>query len=135
MTRHPDWPERLAGVVECWREVPFKWGTRDCAHFALAGLTAVSSRDWSALAPEPYHSPQGAARVLKKLGVNDITALADALLGPRCAPAFIRRGDLVELKNPDGPALGICVGERVAAMAPKGLTFKPLSEIASGWRI
>lgn len=139
MSRHSDWPERLAAVLEQWRWQTFIWGERDCAHFALACLQAVSARDWSVLVLPRYSSGRGARRALARLGVADVVALADLVLGPRCPAAGLGRGDLVALAGNGGAALGsalgVCVDDRVAAMATAGLTFRPRKEILTGWRV
>ena len=46
--RRPDWPERLAVLVEARRHAPFVWGTHDCAMFAADAVLAQTDRDFLA---------------------------------------------------------------------------------------
>lgn len=132
--RPADWPERLAAVVKTWQKIPFTWGKHDCAHFAAACLTAVSGRDWAAIDLGVYHTRGEALAQMKRLGFADLPAAVTALLGPpqHCAP---QRGDLVTLRTPHGPALGICLGAELAAPGPQGLSFLPLSTTHLSWRV
>jgi len=132
MTRRSDWPERLALVLAAWQRTPFLWGQRDCAHFALACVQAVSARDWAQLELPHYTSARGAARVLRRLGVADVAALADLLLGLRLHPDVLGRGDLLLV---DGTALGVCFGEKIWAMSETGLTAHARERASAGWRI
>lgn len=133
--RRSDWPENLAALLECWRSVPFSWGRHDCAHWALAVLQAVSARNWGMVSITPYHTASGARRYLRRLHCADMAALADCLLGPRCHPQQLQRGDLAAISTGTGPALGVCTGAHIAVMTPGGLGFVPRAQASTGWKI
>lgn len=134
--RRPDWPERLAELLENSRTQPFVWGQHDCAQFALKVLKAVDARDWSQLSFAPYRSARKAKRVLQEMGFENAQELAEALLGPAYTPLReAKRGDLAAVPTPQGPALGVVVGAQVAAPGKSGLVLTPLAQALACWRI
>lgn len=133
--RRADWEVRLGELVAAWQSLPFAWGERDCAQFALAVLRAVSSRDWSQVSVQPYRSARGAQALLRRLEVADMVALAEKMLGPALPAAYARRGDLVACASPHGPALGVCLGGQLALPGAGGLVFRPFTDAFFCWRL
>ncbi len=134
--RRPDWPERLAELLEVSRTKPFIWGQHDCVQFALSVLKAVDARDWSQISHTPYRSARKAKRVLQEMGFESAQELAQAVLGPAYTPlSEAKRGDLAAVPTPFGPALGVVVGAQVAAPGKSGLVLTPLTQALACWRI
>lgn len=128
--RAPDWPERLAELVESCRGRPFAWGEHDCASFAAAAVHAVSGRVVSL----PAHGSEMAAmRAIAAHG--SLVAAAVAVLGASLAPSLARRGDIVVVSNGGREVLGVCLGTVAAAPGPDGLAFVPMADATDCWRI
>lgn len=131
--RLPDWPEQLAAFLAQRRRMPFAWGVHDCCQFARRAVEAITGRDPAAhLELGFYATERGAARVLARLG--GITELPGQC-GLRAVPlSFVRRGDVVLLGGSQ-PALGICIGGRVAFPASFGLAVLDLRACFRAWRV
>lgn len=67
MTRHIDWPARLAPAIHAWRDRGHDYGTTDCVCFALSVLSAIGAAN-----PLPggvnWTTPRGALRVMRRVG-------------------------------------------------------------------
>lgn len=140
MTRHPDWPARLAAFVEGRRKAPFSWGGggggQDCALFAADAVLAITGEDPAAAFRGRYSSETGSRRALLRFGAGDLEGTATGILGaPLASPLLAQRGDVVLMDRPTGPALGVCLGE-VSALADRaGLAFLPTAEARVAWRV
>lgn len=139
--RFDDWPSRLEAVVDAARKVKFSYGTsgNDCCRFPADAVAAVTGVDH--MAPfRGYRSKLGALRAIRRYGGG---GLGEALerwsreTGVEQVPlALARRGDVVVHETPEGPALGICLGARFAAVKePEGLVFFPMSAATAVWRV
>ncbi|SEP02981.1 hypothetical protein SAMN04490248_12041 [Salinihabitans flavidus] len=131
----PDCQTRLFLALDAARGRPFAWGVHDCATWAfdlrrdLTGGADIAAR-WRGR----YSTARGAHRVMRRLGWESLEAMGRDLLGdPLATPLLAQRGDLM-LGGAD-PAFGICAGARAAFVAPKGLTFLPLSACVLAWRV
>lgn len=128
------WEVRLQDQIEDAHGRPFAWGTHDCVTWAadvMAALTASPSLadDWRG----KYKTARGAAGVLRRRGFTSYTDAVTAQLGaPLAASALAQRGDVVA--DPDG-AIGICIGYQAAFIGAAGLTFRPIPECATAWRV
>ena len=133
--RVPDWERRLVQAVESVRRKPFSWGTHDCATWAFdIRRDLTGGEDIAASWRGRYRTALGAHRVMKRLGWDSLEAAGRDLLGtPLPTVLQAKRGDLV-LGGPD-PAYGICVGARVAFVAPDCLVFISLSDCSLAWRV
>jgi hypothetical protein len=133
--RRSDWQNRLADAIEAAREMPFSWGFHDCATWAFdIRRDLTGGEDIAALWRGCYRTALGAHRVMKRLGWDSLEAAGRDLLGtPLPTVLQAKRGDLV-LGGPD-PAYGICVGARVAFVAPDCLVFISLSDCSLAWRV
>ncbi len=133
--RRSGWERRLAAAVEAARDRPFRWGRHDCATFAFdLRRDLTGSYDVAALWRGRYSTALGAARVMRRLGWRSLEAMGRDLLGePLPSVHLARRGDLV-LAN-TGLGFGVCLGARVAGIAPEGLVLVALSSCALAWRV
>jgi len=71
---------------------------------------------------------------MRRLGWRSLADAGRDLLGePLSSVQLAQRGDLV-LAN-TGLGFGVCLGARVAGIAPEGLVLMPLATSALAWRI
>lgn len=128
--RTSDWPEKLAEYLHQKRDVPFSWGTNDCASFAC---DAVFSMTGERLAIPVVETPEAYVQLLQDSGpLGDIVT---SYLGEPIHPAFAQRGDVVLLQVEQRDTLGICVGESLAGPGLDGLVLIPMSLAVSAWRV
>lgn len=136
MTRHPDWPQRLAAHLATVRHAPFRWGGNDCCTFAADAVQAITGVDYLAEHRGSYTNKRTAARMLAKAG--GLQGWVRRTLGEELqAPAMAMRGDVVmfEMAQPYGPALGVCVGAQIAAPGEKGMLLLPITVARAAWRV
>lgn len=112
---------------------PFAWGTRDCATWAFDIRRALTDIDAAAEWRGRYRSARGAARMLRRLGVTSVEALAGKIMGPPLSPRLAQRGDLVLSGEDD--ALGVCIGAHGLFLAPQGVTRRPILTCRAAWRV
>lgn len=132
MQRQPGWEQRLRALVDTRRSTPFAWGAQDCCSFALDALAACRGHR---PALPGWRTERGAVRVLRRLG--GMAGAADALAGPRIAPALAQRGDVVLVSQPGlfGTALAVCMGPVAYAAGAEGLVRVPRALWQQAWRI
>lgn len=136
--RRQDWPERLAELVEARRAEPFRWGAHDCCLFAADAVLALTGRDPAAAWRGRYATEAEAEAVLAEAGsLVETVALACAAAGlPEIpAPAAARRGDLALINQGNQPAMGVVLGEAIAAPGPDGLACVPLDRAIRAWAV
>lgn len=134
MTRREDWPERLFALIEARRDTPFEWSAHDCCTFAADAVHEMTGVDPIADLRGKWDDEVSALRLLKKHG--GIEALASERLGEQVAPAFAQRGDVVLHTLTGREALGVCVGDRFAAVADTvGVELVPMSAAVRAWRV
>jgi hypothetical protein len=138
LTRRTDWQARLDAVVVQRLRMPFAWGANDCATFAADAVLAMTDVDLLEGPRGQWTSARQAFRILQPLGGLAGAVRAHGLqeVGPRLA----RRGDLVLLRAPGRErsmrgAMGICLGERIAAPGMRGLVMASLGEGVTAWRV
>jgi len=109
----------------------FEWGKTDCCMFAVGAVKVITGIDHG----KAYkHKTQiGAAKLLAKHG--GVEAIATKHLGNPKPATFAQRGDVVSFETEEGLALGICIGNRIAAMKADGLTFLPLFKSIKAWSV
>lgn len=138
MTRRPDWQTRLDALVMERMPTPFAWGENDCVTFAADAVLAMTDEDLMVPWRGQWASARQAVRVLRPLGglAGAVRALARLEeVGARLA----RRGDVVLVRAPRRAesvrgALGICLGERIAAPGLRGLVLASLQDGVTAWR-
>jgi len=134
MGRLVDWPTRLNDHIEEWRHKKFEWGKADCALFCLYAEKAIcgSSRFDDFIGK--YRSAAGSAKALLKIGAGDLAASVGARLR-EIKVLEAQRGDVALIDTPDGDALSLVVGDKVAAMGKDGLVFLPLMSAKKAWKV
>jgi hypothetical protein len=149
--RRADWPERLAEVVKVATGRPFSWGENDCALFAADCAMAMTGVDPLAHVRGEYSSELGAARVLRRLGCDDVAQLADQVIGARIDVGFAQRGDwlMIEEERVAGNALttadagrrktvcalGVCLGAQGAFHGPDGMGHVRTLACRAAWPV
>lgn len=137
--RLPDWPERLSDSIKAASGRPFSWGAHDCALFAADCARAITGADPLSEVRGTYATALGAARVLRRLGCDDVAQLADLVIGARVPLVHARRGDWVLATAGSGDrvivGLGVCVGMQSMVLGEVGLTMRPTLGCAAAWPI
>jgi hypothetical protein len=138
IARLPDWTQRLSSLVVERLHVPFAWGPNDCVTFAADAVLAMTGHDPIEAWRAQWSTARQAFRTLQPLGglAGAVRTAGLQEVGPRLA----RRGDVVLLRPPGREhsmrgALGICLGERIAAPGPRGLVMASLAEGVTAWRV
>lgn len=138
MTRHrlPDWPERLAEIVEARRHTPFAWGAHDCITFAADVTLALTGRDVWAAHRGTYGTEVEAERVVGPAGLEAFVArlMADAGAA-EVAVAEAQRGDWVLITVGNMPMVGVVLGGVIAAPGQDGLAFLRLRRVSRAWGV
>lgn len=133
--RLQDWPERLAALVEARREVPFAWGSHDCALFMADAVAAVTGED-PAAAFRGYTTEAEAEEILGAEGLEGVVARALAEFGcGDCPPALAQRGDVALALLGNQPTMVVVLGEVLAGPGPRGLVFLPSARIQRAWSV
>lgn len=106
--RNSDWEERLANKLEQKRDVPFKWGSNDCALFAADCVLSMTGVDPAEAFRGLYDTKTGAAQALRDHGQGTLLKTVRHWFGEEKHVALAQRGDLVMQGS---TALGVCVGQ------------------------
>lgn len=141
--RFHDWPSRLLRTVAEHRRKPFCWGGHgggsDCCLFVCDCILAMTGRDPAAPFRGRYRTAGGAYRALRRYCGGGLGDIAAACGYAEIAPAMAQRGDAVLVHapecQPEGVALGLCMGVRIATQSVAGLVFVPRARAVRAWRI
>ena len=135
--RTPDWPERLADILEARLEQPFYYGAQDCGMFASDVALALTGADPAAWLRGAYDTADQLDVLLAEAGGFEaaVERTMAEFGAPECPPAFAARGDwaLVEVGNHQ--MVGVVVGDRIAVTGLDGLQYVPLRLAARTWAI
>lgn len=136
--RLPDWPGRLAALVDARLQQPFAWGSNDCCAFAGDAVLQITGTDVLAGLRGMWRTRKDAARVLRNLG--GMRAAVSSVLGRSVDPAFARRGDVVLIdtgshERLSRSILAVSLGGRCVAPTAKGLKTIPPDFVATAWRV
>jgi hypothetical protein len=132
--RVPDWPERLALVIDRARGLPFVWGVCDCAVFAASAVKALTDID--ALGPMRggWSTAETAREFLRRRG-GLVPAVTRALGRPMRRVAGAQRGDILLILGDRGHGLAVCDGARWVAPGARGLVRGPLLQALRVWPV
>ena len=134
--RRPDWPERLALLLESRHRMQFAWGVHDCCLFAADAVEAMTGSDPAANWRGSYSTEAGAEAIIGRIGLEGMVAAAlEAFGAGACDPAFAQRGDVVLVLVGNQPTMGVCTGDAVAAPGPDGLVFVGLGDVLRAWSV
>ena len=143
LTRKPHWQTRSFHHYLVERaNMPFAWGTNDCACFSADGILAQSGTDIMA---ELRGYSSEASAMAKIAAVTGGRTLEDAVvwcaakhgLTERTHPLMAQRGDLVLYKNAGQLTAGLVhlSGRHVVSPSANGLMRLPITAIARSWSL
>lgn len=121
------WQDRLAAVIAASRRA-VRYGDNDCAIFAARCVEAVTGRD--VLPSFGAYDARGAVRLIRRYG--SLSAMADAVLGPRVPQAWLREGDVAVCRVGRREAFVVMAGGRFVGL--RGVAVDP-SFVMHGWRV
>jgi hypothetical protein len=132
MKRLPDWQLRLEAFERERAEVPFAWGSNDCALFAADAVQAITGVH---LCPDlrGHRNVREGGRAIAALG--GARAIACKALGHPLPPAFARVGDVVVVQAGKREALAVCNGQTAIAPGEHGMVAIPMAQALSAWRV
>lgn len=129
MERKSNWEHKLSEYLISKREVPFEYGSHDCAHFVAGAVEAMTGENPMDDIRE-YDSEIGSLRVLKELGFDSIEKFTDSKF-PSIPVGFAQTGDIA---LHDG-SLGIVLGGKAAFASEVGFVMVSRSEWESAWEV
>lgn len=131
MTRYT----KLAQYVRKRADTPFVWGASDCCTFAADWVLEATGRDPMAALRDLYIDEGSASRMLSAPG--GLARLVTTWLATDPLPfvTTAQRGDIVLYESGAGPALGICIGDKFAAMRENGVGYFSMRHAAHAWRV
>jgi len=133
--RLPDWDKRLAAYIEEVRYIPFERGVHDCFIFAVKCEEEISGvTRFPELYKAKYHNLFGANKAFLKNGYRGMFDCIDR----RCMEIdvnMMQRGDWAAVDSPEGLAIGVCVGSKIAVVGENGLIFLNNTEAKAAWSI
>lgn len=121
------WESRLIKKLESTKG--FEWGQNDCCLFAADCVYEMTGID-HAKEFRGYKTSIGAYKRLAKAG-GLIAVLDSKLL--QVGVKFAKRGDVVAFENDKDYSLGICVGDKIAAVTDAGLIYLPMNKAVKAW--
>jgi hypothetical protein len=131
--------QRLAPIVERYRNAPFAWSEHDCALFAARCVDAQLATRFEANIQRDYRYSEPAAALLIIKAAGGWEPIISRYLGPSVPPAELEFGDVV-LAHAPAPyertfLLGICDEERFMAPDTLGLAWVPMQNAVMGWSL
>ena len=134
-SRVAGWEANLIETIEIYRHEPFEWATNDCFTFAVRCEEAVCGKTrFPELYNAKYTNQFGSMRAFMREGYYGmIDCMAQRLdeIDMRVA----RRGDWSVVGTPDGLAVGVLTGDKIAVTGEQGLLFFDYSQGVKAWRI
>lgn len=140
LQRLPDWPERLAALIEDSRQRRFAWGEQDCAMLAADVFRAITGHDPVGDIRGQYRDALSAMRMAERMSGGGFEAavrhVCDNLGLQRIAPALARRGDIgVAVDGAGRQVCVFCVGAEWYAPGETGLVALELRAVLFAWHV
>lgn len=134
--RLPGWPEAFASALSHVQNKPFEWGVNDCCLFACNCVLAITGTDLARTFRGYQNRKEAIALIAGYGGLYQLAAAIGKEHGiPELPTLKARRGDVVLFEGGNGPALGICTGDKIAAPGDTGLIGYPIRDALHAWRI
>lgn len=125
--RRTDWVSQLWLALEAAKDRPFFYGA--CVQLAAECVDAMTDTRYRELIPE-------LAKAQPDITMEALTAQVGDELGAQIALNQAGRGDVMLLNLENGPALGICTGDRVAVAGElKGVVYLRRARAVRAWRV
>ena len=136
MPRLEDWDRRLARVTEKHMSLPGEWGVSDCIMTVGDAIEAVTGDNPFAQFKGRYKTEAGAARVMRKNGCETVEDMLASFLGLEPVNRLsAQRGDVGTIMQGGELTAGYVTEYGFAAKGPHGLTFHPVTEIVSAFKV
>ena len=133
--RIDNWASELNACIDEHRNKPFAWGKNDCATFAVKCETAIcGSTRFPELLEANYTNKFGYLRECLRRGYYGMFEG----IHERCDEidkSVAGRGDWGCVNTPEGWAVGVLTGEKIAVTGAEGLLFLDYGAIIKTWRI
>lgn len=124
------WPKKLDNYLLDCQDRSFKYGTFDCATFALGAAEAILGEK-PETGIEPWRTTREAVERLEEYGsVVALMSWAEEIDSWTAAT-----GDIATVLIDGTESLGVVLGARVAGPGKKGLVFLSRQNIVRAWRI
>jgi hypothetical protein len=133
--RLPDWPERLAALVEARRDAPFAWGVQDCMIWAADAVLACTGEDPAAPWRGSYATEAEALAIMAGFGgqVPMIEAVQAARGAAECPLPFAQRGDTALVRQGNQLVMAVVLDGMLAAAGDDGLLMLPIDTALRVW--
>jgi len=132
MSRNADWVDQMFATIDAHTDLPFEWGVNDCCIFVARVIDAMTGSVIEADLSAEYSDEETALAFIASHG--SLEAAVSVFLGDPTS-GMAMRGDAVLLDGGDGPAMGIMLGDVIAAMGPDGLVYVPRGEALMRWAV
>lgn len=130
------WEDRLLAVVTRAREEAYELGRFDCFRLACLVIEALTGIDRWPEFDGQYSTKREALAMLAAHGSNFTEAGNWFFGGEPVSWKLARRGDILELRLPDGSAhLVVCLGRTVGGLTDEGFKQFPTRICAHAWRV
>lgn len=134
-SRIAGWEANLVETIETYRHEPFSWATNDCFTFAVQCEEAVCGETrFPELYDAKYTNQFGSMRAFMREGYYGMIDCMDQRLD-EIDMRVARRGDWSVVGTPDGLAVGVLTGDKIAVTGEKGLLFFDYAQGVKAWRI
>jgi hypothetical protein len=125
------------------KDVPFAWGTNDCAIFAADAIQSITGVDIAEDFRGLYTTERGAMKAIKKVAGGSTIADAAAYCAEKHGlvehqyPLMAKRGDLVIIKNRDGKEIAGVIGLNGHPLSPgdNGLVQFSILDVTRAWSL
>ncbi|KAB0682016.1 DUF6950 family protein [Aureimonas leprariae] len=127
------WEQALVEAIERHVALPFSWGVSDCAVLTTDCIAAVTGeRPFGG--PFRYRSEIGAAKWLRRKGLDDLAALGASRF-EECPPSLARRGDIGMIERDGKICAGVFTSQGFVSKAERGIIAEPVTAVARAFRI
>jgi|SRR5208282_3656288 len=138
LTRVRNWEAQLASLLASSSEVPFVWGSFDCALHVCNCIREISGVDPGESYRGKYSDEAGATAQFGSSLADFAAGIATTLGCPEVGVTFARRGDVVWIDNgTTHGALGVITldGRFASCATDKGLVLVPIKRWKRAWRV
>tara|TARA_Y100001972_G_scaffold98876_1_gene122506 strand:- start:499 stop:954 length:456 start_codon:yes stop_codon:yes gene_type:complete len=134
-SRVAGWEANLVETIETYRHEPFAWSKNDCFTFAVRCEEAVCGKTrFPELYKAKYTNQFGSMRAFMREGYYGMIDCLDQRLD-EIDMRVARRGDWAAVGTPDGLAIGVLTGDKIAVTGEHGLIFSSYQSAVKAWRI
>ena len=134
-SRIAGWEANLIETIEIHRHEPFAWATNDCFSFAVRCEESVCGKTrFPELYKAKYTNQFGSMRAFMREGYYGMIDCMDQRLD-EIDMRVARRGDWSVVGTPDGLAVGVLTGDKIAVTGEQGLMFFDYSQGVKASRI